>query len=332
MKRLLITTDAWSPQVNGVVRTLQTTGEELVRRGLEVLFITPNDFKTIPCPTYPEIRLAILPGSQVASQIDAFKPDAIHIATEGPLGWATRNAALRRGLCFTTAYHTRFPEYVKARSGLPTSVTLSVLRAFHQPSQGIMVPSKTIIDQLAAQGFRRLKHWTRGVDTALFRPKPTERPQHPIFLYVGRVAVEKNIEAFLRLDLPGEKWVVGDGPSMSRLSRRYPDVRWLGVRKGESLAQAYNDASVFVFPSRTDTFGLVMAEAMACGTPVAAFPVPGPLDVVGPGSGVLNENLRQACLDALPLPRSGVLEWARQFTWKNATDQFLSYLVPASPH
>lgn len=329
MKRLLIVTDAWTPQVNGVVRTLQTTAEEIGRRGIEVSFITPSDFKTIPCPTYPEIRLALFPEPAVRARVRSFDPDAIHIATEGPLGWAARGVALAERLQFTTAYHTRFPEYVQARTAIPVGLTSRILRHFHAPSCGVMVPSPTIIRELERRGFQRLRHWTRGVDTTLFRPVDVSRSPGPIFLYVGRVAVEKNIEAFLRLDLPGEKWVVGDGPQMDRLRHRYPKTQWLGVRKGEALAEAYNQASVFVFPSRTDTFGLVMAEAMACGTPVAAYPVPGPLDVVGPQAGILDVDLHTACLAALELPRQGVVDWARQYTWPAATDQFLSYLVPA---
>lgn len=331
MRRVLIVTDAWSPQVNGVVRTLQATGSELERQGHMVRFLTPEGHKTIPCPTYPEIRLAMFPRRALAKEIEAFDPDALHIATEGPLGWAARAIALGQGLRFTTAYHTRFPEYVQARTGLPVSVSAAVLRHFHSPSGGVMVPSKTIISELNQRGFHNLRHWSRGVDTTLFRPIAVERPKDPVFLYVGRVAVEKNIEAFLSLKLPGEKWVVGDGPQMASLQSRYPTVQWKGVKKGQALAQAYNQASVFVFPSRTDTFGLVMAEAMACGTPVAAFPVAGPLDVVGPHAGVLSENLAEAATQALSCRRDDVLEWARQFTWPEATRQFRSYLVPASP-
>jgi len=331
MRRVLIVTDAWAPQVNGVVRTLQATGAELERLGCTVRFLTPEGHKTIPCPTYPEIQLALFPGRRVRQEIDAFDPDALHIATEGPLGWAARSAALATGRHFTTAYHTRFPEYVKARTHLPVAVSAAVLRHFHRPSRGVMVPSQTIISELKARGFENLRHWTRGVDTALFRPIQVERPRKPVFLYVGRVAVEKNIEAFLSLALPGEKWVVGDGPQMAELQRRYPSVIWKGVRKGEALAEAYNQASVFVFPSRTDTFGLVMAEAMACGTPVAAFPVAGPLDVVGPAAGVLAEDLADAAIRALDCSREAVIEWSRQFTWPEATRQFRQYLVPATP-
>jgi len=331
MRRVLIVTDAWTPQVNGVVRTLQATGAELERHGSIVRFLTPEGHPTLPCPTYPEIRLAIFPRRRVKREIEAFDPDALHIATEGPLGWAARSVALESGRSFTTAYHTRFPEYVQARTGLPVAIGSAVLRHFHRPSRGVMVPSKTIIHELAARGFQNLRHWTRGVDTSLFRPLPVERPRHPVFLYVGRVAVEKNIEAFLRLSLPGEKWVVGDGPQMAELQRRYPEVHWKGVRRGQALAEAYNQASVFVFPSRTDTFGLVMAEAMACGTPVAAFPVAGPIDVVGSGSGVLAEDLAEASIRALNCSRADVLAWATQYTWPEATRQFSSYLVPATP-
>lgn len=331
MRRVLIVTDAWTPQVNGVVRTLQATGAELERMGVTVRFLTPEGHSTIPCPTYPEIRLALFPKDRVRQEIELFAPDALHIATEGPLGWAARAVALESERAFTTAYHTRFPEYVQARTGLPVLISSTVLKHFHRPSSGVLVPSRTIMRELADQGFQNLRHWTRGVDTALFRPLPVERPRDPVFLYVGRVAVEKNIEAFLSLRLPGEKWVVGDGPQLPELQRRFPEAHWKGVLRGEPLAEVYNQASVFVFPSRTDTFGLVMAEAMACGTPVAGYPVAGPIDVVDPSAGVLSEDLADAAIRALSCPREDVIEWAKQFTWPEATRQFLSYLVSAAP-
>lgn len=332
-KRLLIVTDAWTPQLNGVVRTLQTTAAHLKSRGFEVHVVSPSDGPTTPCPTYPEIRLARQPRRLVREALERLKPDALHISTEGPLGWAARRIALQEGLAYTTAYHTQFPEYVKARTGIPVSWTSALLKRFHRHSSSVLVPSPTLIRVLQQRGFQRLQHWTRGVDEALFNPGAQGLRAHspdrtPVFLYVGRVAVEKNIEAFLKLNLPGEKWVVGDGPAAAGLRAAYPDAQWKGTLTGEPLAEAYRSADVFVFPSKTDTFGLVMAEAMACGTPVAAFPVAGPLDVVEQGvSGELSEDLGAACRSALQLPREAVWRASRRFTWAAATDQFVSYLV-----
>lgn len=329
--RILIVSDAWAPQINGVVVTLRHTIRELNREGHEVATLTPQSFRTIPCPTYPEIALSLFPGKRVSATIDAFAPDALHIATEGPLGLAARAHCLRTRRAFTTAYHTQFPEYVHARTRLPLGVSYRWMRWFHGPSKCLMVATDHIRRRLAERGFGNLAMWTRGVDTELFRPGPRTSPQvkRPIFLYAGRVAIEKNIEAFLALDLPGTKWVVGDGPARGELQRRFPNATFFGMRVGEDLAWHYRQADVFVFPSRTDTFGLVMLEAMASGTPVAAFPVTGPIDVVRHGeSGVLDVDLRRAALSALELSRERVRAHAEQSSWQQATAQFLANLHP----
>lgn len=330
--KIMIVTDAWKPQVNGVVRTLHATARELQAMGHEVDFLTPLEFPTLPCPTYPDIRLSLLPGRKAARRISEFDPDALHIATEGPLGIAARHFALKRGLPFTTAYHTRFPEYVRARTGVPLSLTYAFLRWFHGPSESVMAPTRVVKQDLESYGFRNVVLWSRGVDLDVFKPQRGDRlrSEPPIFLYVGRVAVEKNIEAFLELDLPGSKWVAGVGPALSRVRERYPHVNYLGVLNQHELAEVYASADVFVFPSRTDTFGLVLLEAMACGLPVAAYPVTGPLDVIGDSrtAGVLHEDLRTACLEALKLRREDAAAHARRFSWRAATEQFLSHLHP----
>jgi glycosyltransferase involved in cell wall biosynthesis len=329
--RILIVTDAWEPQVNGVVRTLKTTARELIKLDHEVRFLTPLDFRTLPCPTYPEIRLSLFPQSGVNRLIREFDPDVLHIATEGPLGMAARRFALRNDFPFTTAYHTRFPEYVHARFRLPLSWSYAWLRHFHGPSKGVLAPTQVVVDDLKANGFSNTRLWSRGVDTDVFHPQPSKRLDStpPIFLYVGRVAVEKNVEAFLQLDLPGSKWVVGTGPALERIRQRYPDVNYLGLLDREELAKVYAAADVFVFPSKTDTFGLVLLEAMACGLPVAAYPVTGPRDVIGESkAGVLHEDLRTACLGALKLDRADAVARAGLFTWRAATEQFLGHLHP----
>lgn len=332
LKRILIVTDAWLPQVNGVVKTLQNTAAELEKAGHVVGFLTPQSFRTLPCPTYPDIRLSLCTSGLVARQIDAFAPDALHIATEGPLGWSARGVAVKRGWRFTTAYHTRFPEYVAARSPIPASWSYALLRRFHAPSSAVMAPTPAIVRDLDARRFANVVHWSRGVDHAVFGPAPasTRRLQDPpVFLYAGRVSVEKNIEAFLDLDLPGEKWVAGGGPALETLRQRYPGVTFLGMKTHEELAEIYRQARVFVFPSRTDTFGLVLIEAMACGLPVAAFPVPGPLDVVGrSAAGALDEDLGTACRKALDLRPEDAIRHAARFTWRAATQQFSKALVP----
>ncbi len=329
--RILLVTDAWEPQVNGVVRTLKTTARELAAMGHEIRFLTPLEFRTLPCPTYPEIRLSLFPQSKVDRAIREFDPDVLHIATEGPLGMAARRHALRHDFPFTTAYHTRFPEYVHARFRLPLGWSYAWLRRFHGPSRAVMAPTQVVVDDLEANGFSNVKLWSRGVEHDIFRPQTSARldSKRPIFLYVGRVAVEKNVEAFLQLDLPGSKWVVGTGPALDRIRERFPDANYLGVLEREDLAQVYAAADVFVFPSRTDTFGLVLLEAMACGLPVAAYPVTGPRDVIGDSrGGVLHEDLRVACLEALDLRREDALARAKLFTWRAATEQFFGNLHP----
>ena len=332
MKRILIVTDAWLPQVNGVVKTLQNTAAELERRGHTVGFITPLGFRTLPCPTYPDIRLSLCTKAAVARQVDAFAPDALHLSTEGPLGWAVRAVALDRGWQFTTAYHTRFPEYLASRSPIPADWSYGLLRRFHAPSAAVMAPTGSIIRDLEARRFANVVHWSRGVDHGVFKPEPPSarrKAAPPVFLYAGRVSVEKNIEAFLQLDLPGEKWVAGDGPALASLRRRYPHATFLGMKTHAELAEVYRQARVFVFPSRTDTFGLVLVEAMACGLPVAAYPVPGPLDVIGESSaGALDADLARACHRALDLRAEDAIRHAGRFNWQAATEQFRSALVP----
>lgn len=328
--KIMIVTDAWEPQVNGVVRTLKMTQRELIRLGYEVAFLTPQQFKSVPCPTYPEISLALATAKQVAKKMDEFAPDYLHIATEGPLGWMARSVALKRDWPFTSAYHSRFPEYIHARFRVPLKWSYALLRHFHNAARCTITPTMGIVNDLKQRGFLHAQWWTRGVDRSVFSPDGAcePRPHTPVFLHVGRLAVEKNVEAFLSLDLPGEKWIAGDGPQRQRLQAQYPHAKWLGVLDGVSLARLYRSADVFVFPSKTDTFGLVMAEAMACGTPVAAFPVAGPIDVVKDGvSGSLNEDLHQACLTALTMSRKEVAAHAEQFNWSLATEQFLAALV-----
>lgn len=330
--RILIVTDAWLPQVNGVVRTLTETARELTQFGHQVEMITPLDFKTIPCPTYPDIRLSLFPYKKVAARISQFQPDAIHIATEGPLGLAARRYCKRHHHAFTTAYHTRFPEYVHARTRLPLSISYAWMRWFHNAAKAIMVPTQSMANDLIARGFKHVVLWSRGVDTNLFTPGERDQldnSRSPRFVYIGRVAIEKNIEAFLKLDLPGSKWVVGDGPLIEKLKKEYPEVHFAGIFPQHELARYYRAADVFVFPSLTDTFGLVLLEAMACGTPVAAYPVTGPKDVIGDsGAGVLNHDLRSACLDALNLNREHVRHIAEQFSWTVAARQFEKHLHP----
>jgi glycosyltransferase involved in cell wall biosynthesis len=329
--KILLVTDAWEPQVNGVVRTLKSTSRELRAIGHQVDLVTPLEFKTLPCPTYPDIRLSLFPGRQLWRRIAAFDPDVLHIATEGPLGSAARRFALHTGMPFTTAYHTRFPEYVHARVRIPLPWSYAYLRAFHKPSKGVMVPTPVVKQDLEAHGFQNVRLWSRGVDFDVFNPQPSTRlaSEPPIFLYVGRVAVEKNIEAFLSLDLPGSKWVVGTGPALTGIQQRYPRVNYLGLLERDELAQVYAAADVLVFPSKTDTFGLVMLEAMACGLPVAAYPVTGPLEVVGgSAAGALHADLKIACLQALELKSEDAVAHARKFSWRAATEQFLSHLHP----
>jgi len=329
--KIAIVTDAWRPQTNGVVQTLSTTANELQSLAHDVTVIEPNAFRTFPCPTYPEIRLALLPYRRVDAMLESFAPDAVHIATEGTLGAAGRRWCLRNAMPFTTSYHTQFPEYVRARAPIPLSISYSHLRRFHSAAVRTMVATPTMQRQLEAHGFRNIVRWTRGVNVELFKPRSKsflELPR-PIFMYVGRVAVEKNIEAFLALDLPGTKVVVGDGPARKELQARYPTTAFAGFKYGEELAAHMAAADVFVFPSLTDTFGLVLLEAMSCGVPVAAFPVTGPIDVVQHGrTGVLNPDLRAAALDAMKIDPSVCREYALQHTWEAATQQFVANLAP----
>jgi glycosyltransferase involved in cell wall biosynthesis len=329
--KIMIITDAWDPQVNGVVRTLKQTRAESMAMGHEVEMITPNGFKSIPCPTYPDIALSLFPGKEVASRIKSFAPDAMHIATEGPLGLSARAYAIKNDLPFSTAYHTRFPEYVKARTGIPLAITYAFIRWFHDPSMAVMAPTIAVKNDLEKYGLNNVVLWSRGVDLETFKMQDSKalNSAHPIFLYVGRVAVEKNINAFLEIDLPGSKWVVGDGPAMAGIQEKYPNVNYLGVLQQHELAKVYAAADVFVFPSKTDTFGLVILEAMACGTPVAAYPVTGPIDVLGKSpAGAMNEDLRVACMQALKIPRQLAREHAEQFSWRAASEQFVSHLKP----
>lgn len=329
--RIMIVTDAWEPQVNGVVRTLKSTRRELETMGHTVDMLTPLEFKTLPCPTYPDIRLSLGAQRKTNQRIEAFNPDALHIATEGPLGIAARRWAIKNDFPFSTAYHTRFPEYVQARLGIPLSWTYKYLNWFHGPSKAVMAPTQVVKSDLERHGFDNVAIWGRGVELDIFYPRNINRlnTRKPIYLYVGRVAVEKNIEAFLDLNLDGSKWVVGDGPALSSLRDKYPDTHFLGVLTQNDLAEIYSSADVFVFPSKTDTFGLVLLEAMACGLPVAAYPVTGPLDVIGNSAGgALHADLGQACLNALQLKRQDALAHAQQYSWRNATQQFLSNIHP----
>lgn len=327
--RVLIVSDAWLPQVNGVVTCLQALVAELQGLGHQVKLLTPQDFRHLPCPSYPEIALA-WDLWRVGPAIRAFAPDMVHLATEGPLGWAARCWLDRRGLAFTSAIHTHFPQYVTTRwPWLPLSWGYAWLRAFHRPSQAVLVSTERMAAEFGQWGLSNLQLWRKGVNTRLFQP-PLERTESspPVFLYVGRVAPEKNIGAFLDLDLPGSKRVVGDGPQRAELQARYPQVEFLGYRQGAALAEAYGAANVLVFPSRTDTYGLVMLEALACGTPVAAFPVAGPLDVLTADvSGVMNEDLREACLAAMSLPREACAALAAQQSWRASALEFLARQV-----
>ena len=336
--KLVLVTDAWLPQVNGVVTTLVQLVRELGHAGHEVEVIHPGLFATRPCPGYPGIGLAVRPGPAMAALLQAAKPDAIHLATEGPLGWAARSYCRKRQWAFTTGYHTRLPEILRRRFHVPLWLSWAVLRHFHSASCGVMVPTHGLLHTLHAKGFRRLRSWTHGVDAAsfAFQETPQVYPTlgalaRPVSLYVGRVAAEKNIEAFLKLDVPGTKVVCGAGPLEQGLKDRYPTVRWLGVLPRDELARVYAAADVLVMPSQTDTFGMVMLEAMACGTPVAAYPVAGPAEAVGtpPRGGVTHSDLQQAWYGALSVPRHEARGRALQFSWAYAVLMFLGHLVPA---
>ena len=337
--RILVATDAWEPQVNGVVRTLTRVVSELKAMGHTVEVISPDQFKTFPLPTYPEIKVALGVYEPVQERFKAFEPEAIHIATEGPIGLAARRICVEWKLPFTTSYHTRFPEYVSARLPLPLAAGYAYMKWFHKPSGRLMVATPTMREELTRHGFRNISSWSRGVDTEAFHPRREAEPDifahlvRPVFLYVGRVAVEKNIEAFVGLDLPGTKVVVGPGPQLEELKAKYPDVVFTGPKSGAELAAHYACADVFVFPSLTDTFGLVILEAMAAGTPVAAYPAPGPIDLIpGSGAGVLartaTEGLREACLQCLELDRKQVRAFAEKFSWRACAEDFVKNLQP----
>ena len=344
--KIALATDAWHPQVNGVVRSLSTTVEHLRARRHEVVVIEPSQFWTVPCPTYGEIRLALLCNRKVRRILDAQQPDAVHIATEGPIGWAARNWCVKRRRRFTTSFHTRFPDYVSVRSGVPTSWGWAVMRRFHGPAERTFVVTRTLGDELEERGVRPTHLWPLGVDLEQFHP---EVPPHeamvdlprPLLLNVGRVAVEKNIEAFLDLEIHGSKVVVGGGPALERLKQRYPNVLFLGPKHGQELASTYVAADVFVFPSRTDTFGLVNIEALACGLPIAAYPVPGPVDIVGMNGrgrhggkwpiGALDEDLGIAIERALRADRNAAVKEAGHYSWERCTDRFLEGLALDRP-
>lgn len=344
--RIALATDAWYPQVNGVVRTLGATVVELDRRGYEVELITPQRFMTVPLPGYASIRLAMAPRFGVRKMLDAFDPEIVHISTEGPIGWSARSWCQTRGVPFTTAFHTRFPDYAAARTGISAERFWPIMRRFHAQSHAVMVATESLASELAERGITRTRRWSRGIDRWLFKPEGAllaamEDLPRPIMLNVGRVAVEKNLEAFLGADAPGTKVVVGDGPALDDMRQRYPDVVFLGPLAGEELASAYRTADCFVFPSRTDTFGLVLIEALACGLPVAAYPVSGPIDILGSDGrgadgmmpatiGAIDEKLERAIARALRLDRMAAAVFGSRFTWENATDQFVAAIESAA--
>lgn len=331
--RIAIVTDAWSPQVNGVVRTLQSVRAELERMGHDVLVVSPDLYGSLPCPTYPEIRLALATPASVGQRIAAFGAEAVHLATEGPLCLAARRWCLKRGRPFTTAYHTQFPDYVSQRTGMPSEWFWRYIRWFHAPAEAVLVSTPSIRRTLVSQGIAHVKPWGRGVDLRTFTPDAAPPALFgtltgPIQLYVGRVAIEKNLEAFLSTSHTGSRVVVGDGPARAELEARYPDAHFLGALSGAELAGAYAGADVFVFPSRTDTFGLVMIEALACGTPVAAYPVSGPLDVLTEQVGAMCEELDEAIAAALTRDPATCASYGRSFSWEASARQFLHALVP----
>ncbi len=335
-QRIAIVTDAWTPQVNGVVRTLMATKVELERTGHEVLVISPDLYRSLPCPTYPEIRLAVASAGSVGERLMRFAPDAVHLSTEGPLCLAARRSCLRHGWRFTSAYHTQFPDYFAARTGIGADWVWPYFRWFHAASQAVLVSTPSVRAILGRHGIAHTRPWTRGVDLDAFAPDVPPHPAYadlprPLQLYVGRVAVEKNIEAFLATSQPGTKVIVGDGPARAMLEARYPDAVFLGALSGMALAGAYAGADVFVFPSRTDTFGLVMIEALASGTPVAGYPVSGPVDIVTPATGALDDDLDAAIAAALTRDRTDCALYGRTFTWQASAAQFLVALVAAAP-
>jgi glycosyltransferase involved in cell wall biosynthesis len=332
--KIAIVTDAWAPQVNGVVRTLQAVRAELERDGHHVLVISPDQYRSMPCPSYPEIRLALATPGAVGRRIGDFEPDAIHLSTEGPLCAAARHWCVKHRIGFTTAYHTQFPDYLAKRTRLPAALFWTYIRHFHRPACAVLASTPSVRQLLEHQGIGPVRHWGRGVDLSIFEPGAPPPAlfatlAYPIQLYVGRVAVEKNIEAFLASDLPGSKVVVGEGPARAALQARFPHASFLGAMNGRALAGAYAGADVFCFPSRTDTFGLVMIEALACGTPVAAYPVSGPADIVTPDVGALDDDLSMAMALALTRSRADCLAYGRSFSWAASAHQFVEALVPA---
>jgi glycosyltransferase involved in cell wall biosynthesis len=326
--KVMVATDAWRPQVNGVVRTLGSLARAAAKLGVEIEFLSPDGFWTFPLPTYPGLRLAWPRRKMIAERIEASRPDAIHIATEGPIGHAVRAYCIRNGRPFTTSYTTRFPEYISARSPIPAQWIYNVLRRFHAAAAVTMVATPSLMTELSGRGFTNLGMWTRGVDVDLFRPDRAidlDFPR-PIFMNIGRVAVEKNLPAFLGLDLPGTKVVIGAGPQVPELKRRYPSAKFLGQWDNGILAAHLAAADVFVFPSLTDTFGIVQLEALASGVPIAAFPVTGPKDVIANNPiGVLNEDLRAACMQALWISREACREFALRYSWENSARQFIGH-------
>ncbi|SFG15381.1 Glycosyltransferase involved in cell wall bisynthesis [Novosphingobium sp. CF614] len=343
--KLALATDAWLPQVNGVVRSLSATLDELETRGYCVEKITPDRFLTVPMPGYASIRLAMAPRFGVRRMLDRAAPEIVHIATEGPIGWAARGWCLSRGVPFTSAFHTRFPEYAAVRTGLSAEYFWPILQRFHAPSSAVLVSTRSLAEELSGRGIDHTRSWSRGIDHALFRP---EGPRHPVMaalpgpvlLNVGRVAPEKNLEAFLSARVPGSKVVVGDGPALESLRRRYPHILFLGALAGEELASAYRAADCFVFPSLTDTFGLVIIEALACGTPVAAHPVTGPIDILGRDghgvedrqlqpAGAIDTSLERAIAAALKVEPGAASALGRLYSWQRATDQFTHAIASA---
>ncbi|THB74921.1 MAG: glycosyltransferase family 1 protein [Desulfobulbaceae bacterium] len=328
-KKIAIVTDAWHPQINGVVTTLTQTINHLKLFGFDVKVITPLMYSHIPCPTYPEISLSLVSPRKIKKVLTSFCPDAIHIATEGPLGWSARRACMSMKRFFTTSYHTKFPEYVRVRAPIPLKVSYALLRRFHNSAHRTLVSTDQLQDDLLSRGFTRTALWSRGVDTDLF--KPTEERvfegDDPVFTYVGRVACEKNIESFLKLDLPGSKCVVGHGPAYANLKDRYPEVLFTGYKKGKDLVSYVASSNVLVFPSLTDTFGLVQIEALACGVPVAAYPVPGPLSIIKNGvNGWVDDDLGQAAIRCLDVKPDECRKSAMAYSWENSTRQFLNNL------
>jgi glycosyltransferase involved in cell wall biosynthesis len=343
--KIAIATDAWHPQVNGVVSTLEMTVKLLRERGHDVQMITPDQFRTLPCPGYGEIRLAVAPRFGVRKQLSKIRPDIVHISTEGPIGWSTRRWCMANDVPFTTAFHTRFPDYASVRTGLSPDFFWPVMRRFHAPARAVLAATPRLMDELAGRGIVHSRPWTRGIDTAIFRtglqghPALSHLPR-PILLSVGRVAIEKNLDAFLGAEVVGTKVVVGDGPAMGELKAKYPEAIFMGSLTGAELASAYAAADVFVFPSKTDTFGLVMIEALACGVPVAGYPVPGPLDIIGPHGcgpnddlelpvGAVDDSLSDAIARALACDRIAAGDYGSGFTWDNAASQFLDALYLA---